>query len=207
MRGRYVALSNRSSSRSDEVRRRQIPQPGAMDDRTFSFGPLHVLVVAFDGSRFKGEILPELERLKELGVVRVVDLMAVRKDASGAVAVLTASDLEWQEATHFGAYIGTLVGFGAAGPDGADRGAIAGAAELADGHLFNDEDRERRISIVPENSTIAMVLFEHLWALPFLEAIERADGLELRNEWIGVDQLVATGMRAVSDNPNPRSPQ
>jgi uncharacterized membrane protein len=175
-----------------------------MHEPRLDFGPLQMLTVVFDGNRFKGEILPELQRLKKRRVVRIVDLLAIRKDDTGALAVLTASDLGWEEATQFGAYIGTLVGFGAAGPDGADRGAIAGAAELADGHLFNDEDRERLISIVPENSTIAMVLFEHLWALPFLEAIERADGLELRNEWIGVDQLVATGMRAVSDNPNPR---
>jgi uncharacterized membrane protein len=171
-----------------------------MHELRFDFGPLQMLTVVFDGNRFKGEILPELQRLKKRRVVRIVDLLAIRKDDTGALAVLTASDLGWEEATQFGAYIGTLVGFGAAGSDGADRGAIAGAAELADGHLFNDEDRERLISIVPENSTIAMVLFEHLWALPFLEAIERADGLELRNEWIGVDQLVATGMRAVSDD-------
>jgi len=164
-----------------------------MDDRTFSFGPLHVLVVAFDGSRFKGEILPELERLKELGVVRVVDLMAVRKDASGAVAVLTASDLEWQEATHFGAYIGTLVGFGAGGSDGADRGAIAGAAELADGHLFKQEDTDRLMEIVPAGSTVAVLLLEHLWALPLLQAIERADGFELKNEWVAIEKLVEVG--------------
>ena len=171
-----------------------------MHESQFDFGPLQMLTIVFDGNRFKGEILPELQRLKKRRVVRIVDLLAIRKDDTGGLAVLTASDLGWEEATQFGAYIGTLVGFGAGGPDGADRGAIAGAAELADGHLFNDEDRERLSSIVPENSTIAMVLFEHLWALPLLEAIERADGVELRNEWVGVDQLVATGMRAVADD-------
>ena len=96
------------------------------------FGPLQMLTVAFDGNSFKGEILPELERLKREGIVRVVDMLAVRKDAAGAYAVVTASDLEWLEATQFGAYIGTLVGFGAGGLEGAQRGAIAGLTE-ADG--------------------------------------------------------------------------
>src|SRR5258705_13992973 len=111
-----------------------------MHEPRFDFGPLQMLTVVFDGNRFKGEILPELQRLKKRRVVRIVDLLAIRKDDAGALAVLTASDLGWEEAPQFGAYIGTLVGFGAAGPDGADPGAITGPAEPAAGHLSNDED-------------------------------------------------------------------
>ena len=162
------------------------------------FGPLQLLTIAFDGNRFKGEILPELETLKKQRRMRVVDLLAVRKDPSGSVAVLTASDLEWEEATQFGAYVGTLVGFGAGGAAGAERGAIAGAAELADGHLFDDDDRERLISIVPTGMTIAMILLEHLWLLPLLQAIERADGFELKNEWVDAEMLATVGLEAAA---------
>ena len=154
------------------------------------FGPLQMWTIAFDGNRFKGEILPELDRLRREGVVRIVDLLAVRKDESGGSSVLTASDLEWEEATQFGAYLGTLIGFGAGGPEGAERGAIAGAAELADGHLFNEDDTQRLMDIVPAGSTIAILLLEHRWTLPLLHAIERADGIELRNDWVAVDKLV-----------------
>jgi uncharacterized membrane protein len=164
-----------------------------MHDPHYDFGPLQLLTVAFDGNRFKGEILPELQRLKREGVARVVDMIVVRKDEVGAVAVLTASDLEWEEATQFGAYVGMLVGFGAAGADGADRGAIAGAAELADGHLFRQEDLERLTEVVPNGMTIGVVLIEHVWALPLLHAIENADGFELRNEWVDADRLVGLG--------------
>jgi|SRR3954469_19493235 len=169
------------------------------------FGPLQMLTVAFDGNSFKGEILPELERLKREGIVRVVDMLAVRKDAAGAYAVVTASDLEWLEATQFGAYIGTLVGFGAGGLEGAQRGAIAGAAELADGHLFDDDDIERLIGIVPANMTIAILLIEHLWSMTLLHAIEDANGLELRNEWVGAERLVDVGA-GVSLLPEPPTP-
>lgn len=169
-----------------------------MRDERAEFGPLQMMTIAFDGSRFKGEILPELDRLKQQGLLRIVDMLVVRKDPTGAVAVLTASDLEWEEATQFGAYVGTIVGFGAGGVAGAERGAIAGAAELADGHLFDDEDRERLVSIVPAGMTVAVVLLEHRWMLPLLQAIERAEGFELKNEWVDAGTLAAIGADAAA---------
>ena len=166
-----------------------------MNPERTAFGPVQMLAVAFDGNRFKGELLPELERLKEQGIARIVDLMVVRKDRSGAIATLTATDLEWEEATQYGAYIGTLVGFGVGGLEGAERGAIAGAAELADGHLFDTDDIFRLTSIVEEGTTIAIILLEHLWVLPLLEAVERANGYELANSWVTAEDLVHVGLR------------
>ena len=165
-----------------------------MSGTEVEFGPLQLLSVVFDGNRFKGELLPELERLKEADIVRLVDLLFVRKDRSGAIAVLTASDLEWEEATQFGAYLGSIVGLGAGGIEGAERGSIAGAAELADGHLFNAEDVERLKNAIPEGSSVALALIEHRWAMPLLAAITRADGYELSNQWVNVDDLVEIGL-------------
>lgn len=165
-----------------------------MEGKEVEFGPLQLLTVVFDGNRFKGEVLPELERLKEADIVRLVDLLFVRKDRSGAIAVLTASDLEWEEATQFGAYLGSIVGLGAGGIEGAERGSIAGAAELADGHLFNTDDVERLKNAIPRGSSVALALIEHRWALPLLAAITRADGYELSNQWVNVDDLVEIGL-------------
>jgi uncharacterized membrane protein len=158
------------------------------------FGPLQLLTVVFDGNKFKGELLPELERLKEANIIRLVDLLFVRKDRSGAIAVLTASDLEWEEATQFGSYIGTIIGLASGGPDGAERGAIAGAAELADGHLFDNDDAERLKDAIPVGSSVALALIEHRWALPLLDAITRADGYEVSNRWVNVDDLFEIGL-------------
>src|SRR6266508_2837777 len=88
-----------------------------------SMGPIQMTSFAFPGNRFRGEILPELEKLKKAGVVRIVDLLLVRKDELGNVMVTTASDLDWQEAVSFGSYVGALAGYAAAGPAGIDRGA------------------------------------------------------------------------------------
>jgi uncharacterized membrane protein len=163
------------------------------------FGPIQMLSVGFDGNRFRGEILPELDRLKAQDVIRVLDLLFVRKDEAGNVSTMTASDLDYEEAIGFGEYIGTLVGFGAGGAAGADRGAIAGAAELADGHLFDEDDAFQLTQALPNGMSAAIVLLEHRWALPLLEAIERADGVELSNRWVNVEDLLSVGLRAADD--------
>jgi hypothetical protein len=158
-----------------------------------SYGPIQMLVVGFDGNRFKGEIWPELERLKTEGVIRVVDLMLVRKDSAGGVTHIVASDLEWEEATKFGEAMGALAGFARDGLPGLEQGGLAGMAEMMDGHLFDAEDVFRLEQLVPPNMTTAVALIEHLWAIPFLTAVSRANGLELMNEWVLPQLIMETG--------------
>jgi uncharacterized membrane protein len=167
-----------------------------MLDKAAAFGPIQIWAFAFDGNQFKGEILPELDRLKDAKVIRVIDLLMVRKDAAGRVATLTASDLDWEEATAFGAVIGGLIGLGVEGEEGAKVGAMTGALELADGHVFSDRTREELIEVIPPNSTSAIALVEHVWAKPLKAAIARAGGMEVENDWLRLDELVAIGLRS-----------
>ncbi len=166
-----------------------------MLERSANFGPIQIWTFAFDGNQFKGEILPELDRLKEAEVIRLIDLLVVRKDSAGRVATLTASDLDWEEATQFGAMIGGLIGMGFAGEEGAEVGAMTGALELTDGHLLSDRTRDELIEVIPPNSTSAIALVEHVWAKPLKAAILRAGGLEVDNDWLRLDDLVALGLR------------
>src|SRR4051794_34016411 len=110
----------------------RLADPAAIE----SMGPIQMTSLAFPGNRFKGEILPELEKLKKAGIVRIIDLLLVRKDELGNVMVTTASDLDWEEAVSFGSYIGALAGYAAAGPAGVGKGAMAGAGGLPGGALF-----------------------------------------------------------------------
>lgn len=162
--------------------------------RLADFGPIQMWSFVFDGNRFKGEILPELERLKNAQVIRLIDLLVVRKDSAGAVATLTASDLEWEEAASFGALIGALLGWGVEGDEGLATGAISGAAELADGHAFGEETRISLTESVPPGSSAAIALVEHVWAKPLQEAIQRAQGVEIGNDWLKVDDVIARGL-------------
>ena len=111
--------------------------------------------------------------------------------------VTTASDLDWEEAVSFGSYAGALAGYAAAGPAGIETGAIAGAAELADGHLFDEDDVFRVTQALPKNMSAVLVLFEHLWAKPMLAAVDRAGGIELSNDWIRPEEVVSVVHRLV----------
>src|SRR4249919_3417484 len=176
----------------------EVAEPGVFDPPVMeSMGPIQMLSLAFPGNRFKGEILPELELLKKHGIVRVVDLLLVRKDELGGVMVTTASDLDWEEAVSFGSYVGALAGYAAAGPAGIEKGAMAGAAELADGHLFDQDDVFRVTQSLPKNMSAVLVLLEHLWAKPLLEAVDRAAGVELSNDWIRPEEIVSVVHKAV----------
>src|SRR6516162_9827906 len=161
---------------------------------TREFGPIQVLTLAFDGSHFKGEILPELDRLKTLGLIRVIDLLLIRKDSTGAAATLTATDLDWEEAADFGAMVGGLIGWGVAGAEGAEVGWMAGAADSADGHALGEDDKFALIQTVPNNSSVAILLIEHVWAKPLRAAITRADGVEIANSWLRPEDLIRIGL-------------
>jgi uncharacterized membrane protein len=166
-----------------------------MLEKAASFGPIQIWTFAFDGNQFRGEILPELDRLKDAEVIRVLDLLVVRKDGAGRVTTVTGSDLDWEEATSFGAMIGGLIGLGVDGEEGAKVGAMAGALELADGHLLSDRTRDMLVEVIPPNSTSAIALVEHVWAKPLKAAIARAGGMEIDNDWLRLDELVAMGLR------------
>src|SRR3954465_11173185 len=91
----------------DDSRQDLVPCPPV----TESMGPIQMTSLAFPGNRFKGEILPELEKLKQAEIVRIVDLVVAGKDELGGVMVTTASDLDWQEAVSFGSAVGALAGY------------------------------------------------------------------------------------------------
>jgi uncharacterized membrane protein len=162
-------------------------------------GPIQLLAVAFPGNRFKGEILPELDRLKRRRIVRVLDLLIVRKDRIGNVLVGTASDLDWEEATALGSYFGGLAGLAAGGAEGFERGAMVGAAEMADGHVFDEEDVFRLGEALGDDMSAVLLLLQHTWARPYLDAVEDAGGIQLMNEWVRPESIFNVEVRAPTD--------
>jgi uncharacterized membrane protein len=157
------------------------------------YGPVQLLFVAFDGNRFRGEIWPELERLKREGVVRILDLLLVRKDSMGAVSHISSTDLGWEEAVNFGQAMGALAGFTLEGLEGVEKGAMLGMADLMDGHLFDKQDAFRLEQLLPNDTSAAIALIEHTWAKPLIEAVQRAQGYEIANEWVEPLQIMVAG--------------
>jgi uncharacterized membrane protein len=162
-----------------------------------TFGPVQMLIVEFDNAGFKGEILPELERLRESGLIRLIDLLVVVKDEDGVVTAIETSDLELDEAIEFGAIAGALIGLGADGEEGLEAGAEVGAALAADGSILAGEGQEWYVAdAIPPGATAAIALIEHVWAAPLRDAIANAGGLTLADEWIHPLDLVGLGAAA-----------
>jgi uncharacterized membrane protein len=157
------------------------------------FGPVQMLVLEFDSDQLKGEILPELRRLKDAGIVRLIDLLVVQKHENGEIEAIQDSDLTQEESMEFGALIGALVGFGAGGEEEAERAAVAGAAELSDGHIFHETETWYLGDALPNGSMAAVALIEHLWAIPLRDKIVEAGGVALADEWIHPADLLAVG--------------
>lgn len=159
-------------------------------------GPVQMLAVEFDRDRFHGEILPELRRLSDAGIIRLLDLLVVAKHEGGDLESVQMSDLSTGEAEEFGALIGALVGFGAAGEEGAEAGALEGARDLADGHLFDEDEVWFLADAIPEGSTAAIALIEHRWAIPLRDKIADEGGITLADQWIHPADLIAVGAMA-----------
>ena len=167
-------------------------------DEGLTLGPVQMLIVGFQGDKFDGSIMKELERLKEHDIVRLIDLLFVKKNEDGEIEVVQRSDLSSDEAEQFGAIVGALVGFGANGDDGASYGALAGAAELEDGHVFDDDAVWYLGDAIPDGTAAAVALLEHRWAIPLRDKIAQAGGLTLSDAWVHVADLVAVGALATA---------
>jgi hypothetical protein len=133
-------------------------------------GPVQVLVVGFDRPTFSGEVLAEFTRLREAGIVRLVDLLVVSRTEDGAFETLALP--EGVEAD-----LGDLAASILAQPEESlevepDVADTDGAAtwSLADA--------------IPVGSTAAVALIEHTWAAPLSSAIQRAGGTLLDETWL-----------------------
>jgi uncharacterized membrane protein len=161
-----------------------------------AFGPVQILVIGFDHPEFKGDIRAELERLRDNDVVRLIDLIVVRKDDEGNIEKLQQSDLSQDELEDFGAIVGALIGVGAAGDEGATEGAVLGAAAMEDGHVFDAENTWYVDDAIPPGTAAAVALLEHRWAIGLRDAIQNAGGFHLADAWIHPADLVAIGATA-----------
>lgn len=130
-------------------------------------GPVDWIVVEFPGSRFRGEIAPELSRLVDQGIVRVLDLVLIKKDEDGAVDFFELSDLDDGEIGELRAY------------------------ETALAHLLSEEDVDAVAAAVEPGSAAALLVWENTWAAPFASAVRRAGGQLAASGRIPVQALLA----------------
>ena len=161
-----------------------------------AIGPVQLIVLGFDHPQFHGDVIAELERLRESGTVRVIDALAVHKDADGGIEVAHLSNLTREDAIELGTMIGALVGLGIQGEEGIEAGALVGAQVAAqDGvHAFSDQEAWDVLAEIPNDSAAALVLLEHQWAVPLRDAVARAGGYRISDGFISPLDLVEVGL-------------
>jgi uncharacterized membrane protein len=160
-----------------------------------AIGPVQLLALGFNHPDFHGEIIEELERLRETDAVRVIDALAVYKDADGNMEVEHLSNLSEDEAVELGSKVGALVGLGIEGEEGMAAGAAAGAeAATAGASPLSTDDAWDVLEDIPNDSAAALLLLEHHWAVPLRDAIARAGGFRISDGFISPLDLIEVGL-------------
>ena len=127
-------------------------------------GPIDYLVVEFPGARLTGEAMPLLLNLVDRGIIRILDLVFVRRDPDGSVVVLEVADLD--------------------GDGRLDVKVLQGASS----GVLGRDDIEQAAAVIEPGSAAGIVIYENVWAAPFIGALRRSGG-----------QLVAAGRIPVQD--------
>ena len=166
-----------------------------------AIGPVQLIVLGFNHPNFHGEVIAELERLRASDTVRVIDSLAVYKDADGELEVEHLSNLTQEEAIELGTKIGALIGLGIEGEEGMEAGAAAGAKETAaEGiNVFGGADEWDVLEDIPNDSAAALILLEHHWAVPLRDAIARAGGFRLGDGFVSPLDLVEIGLMSAEE--------
>jgi hypothetical protein len=138
-----------------------------MTESIDQLGPVDYLVVEFPGSNFNGEILPELVDLAQRGIVKVLDLVVIKKEEDGSFEAFEFDDIE----------------------DGLLGDVRELERELAD--VLSEEDVASVAEALEPGSTAGLLVYENLWAAPFASAVRRSGGQLVANGRIPVQALLA----------------
>ena len=138
-----------------------------MTENIDELGPVDWIVVEFPGSRFNGEIAPVVQDLVDRGLIRVLDLMMLRKDDAGELDIFELSDLE-------GGELGEL---------------RTAEAELA--MVLSEQDVLDIAETIEAGSTAAVLVWENLWAAPFGAAVRHAGGQLVASGRIPIQAVLA----------------
>lgn len=128
-------------------------------------GPVEYLILGFPGNKFNGDIAPELGKLVDSGTIRILDLVFITKDADGNAAAIDFED--HHDVALFAALDGEVGGF------------------------ISDEDVAYAAEGLEPNSSAALLIWEDLWAAPFVDALRDSGAVVIEGSRIPHDLIEA----------------
>jgi hypothetical protein len=139
---------------------------GSENDGEDVLGPVQYVLVEFPGSRFNGRIAPALADLVGRGLIRILELMVVRKDEDGTVSSFDVLDLDPDEIGELGALAAGTLG------------------------LVLEEDVLAAAEALEPGTTAGLLVWEDLWAIPLTKAIRGSGGELVASGRIPVQDLI-----------------
>ncbi len=136
-------------------------------------GPVEYIIVGFPENNFRGTIAAALADLIESSTVRVLDLVVIAKDREGSVVAVEFDQLTESEVEAFSAL-------------DADIGGVISA-----------EDIDHAASFLEPNSSAALLIWEDLWAVPFVDAVRDAGGVLL--EGARIPHVLVSAVEALAE--------
>jgi hypothetical protein len=137
------------------------------EDEFVEMGPIDYVVVEFPGNRMTGEGFPILVDLVDRGVIRILDLLFVRKDKDGSVAGMEVADFDGDGALDLAVFQG-----------------------VSSGLLGEDDIEEAGRALEPGNSA-GILVYENVWAAPFATALRRGGAQLVASGRIPVPAVLA----------------
>ena len=138
-----------------------------MTETIDELGPVDWIVVEFPGSRFNGEIAPALRDLVQRGLIRVLDLLILKKDTDGSLEAFELSDLDPSEVGELRSYEQKLA------------------------MLLSEDDVTAVAAAVEPGSSAAVLVWENSWAAPFASAVRRSGGQLVASGRIPIQAMLA----------------
>jgi hypothetical protein len=129
-------------------------------------GPIDWILLEFRGP-LTGEAAPPLLDLVDRGLIRILDILFLRKEADGTVEALNISELPDEQAVHISVFEGASSG------------------------LLGQEDVDAAGEVLEPDTTAVMLVYENTWAAPFAVAVRRAGGQLVDSGRIPVQQILA----------------
>ena len=132
-----------------------------------SVGSIEYVVIAFPGNHFKGEIIPAIQELVDNGIVRILDIVIVVRDADGDVESLEVSALPPDQAAPWAVLDHKVHG------------------------LLNEDDIIAIAGALEPESSAAVLVWENVWSARFAQAVMNADGVLVANVKVPADVVKA----------------
>jgi uncharacterized protein YuzE len=137
-----------------------------LDAELEEMGPIDYLLIEWPGKQPTGEAAPHLLDLVERGLIRVLDLVFIRKDEDGSVAGVEISEV--------GDQVPEMKVF-----EGASSG------------LLSDDDVAEAGDVLEPGTSAALLVYENRWAAPLAAALRRSGGQLVASGRIPIQALLA----------------